>query len=112
MAKQNRRHARGRLAYELAGCKARVLYMERCSKKDVPGFFTAPPFAWLKLLLRPHFLNASEWTQTPQGLKGSQVIFFSCPEPKADAFIPLGFFITCFFYKIALASLPTLTSGE
>lgn len=38
--------------------------------------------------------------------------FFSSPEPKADVSIPLGFFITCSFYKIALASLPTLTSGE
>lgn len=46
--------------------------------KDVPAkpsAFTAPPFAWLQLLLLPHFLSISEWTQTPRlkGLKGSQV---------------------------------------
>lgn len=92
-------------------CARRVCF----TWKDVPAnprFFTAPPFAWLQLLLLPHFLSVYEWTQTPQGLKGSQVFFFSCPELKADVSIPLGLFITCSFYKIDLASLPTLTSGE
>lgn len=51
-------------------------------------------------------------TNSTRTLRQPSCFFFSCSEPKADASIPLGFFITCSFYKIAVASLPTLTSGE
>lgn len=108
--KQNRRHARSLLAYELAVCKARVLYMERCSSRTLVFL----PHLYLRgcsccyCLVSWVSLSGHKLHKDPKAAK----LFSSCPEPWADVFIPLGFFITCSIYKIALASLPTLTSGE
>lgn len=87
-------------------------YMERCSSESL-GFL---PHLHLRGCSCCSCLTSWVSLSGRKLHKGSKAaksgFFFPCPEPKADVSIPLGFFITCSFYKIALASLPTLTSGE
>lgn len=104
------------------GTREACLHMSwRCAKrvcficKDVPAkpsVFYRTSICVVAVVVTPS-LPECLWVDTNSTRTQRQPsCFFSCPGPKADVSIPLGFFITCSFYKIALASLPTLTSGE